>query len=138
MFSKYEFWLSLVEFLGRVVSSKGIQVDLRKIEAVQSWSSLSSATEIRSFLSLDDYYRLFMEGFSSIASPLTTLTQKGAIFRWLDECKESFQKLKTALTTSPILVIPSASGSYTVYCDASWISIGCVLMQGGGVIAYAC
>jgi len=68
---------------------------------------------------------------------LTKLTQKGVIFRWSDEYEESFQKLKTALTTTPVLVLPSASGSYTMYCDASRINIGCVLMQEGRVIAYA-
>jgi len=97
----------------------------------------SSATEIQSFLGLAGYYRRFVEGFSYIASPLTKLTQKGAPFRWSDECEESFQKLKTALTTAPVLVLPSASSSYTVYCDASRIGIRCVLMQEGRVIAYA-
>ncbi|XP_070028864.1 uncharacterized mitochondrial protein AtMg00860-like [Nicotiana sylvestris] len=128
-FSKCEFCLSLMAFLGHVVSSKGIQVDPKKIEAVQSWPGPSSATEIQSFLGLAGYYRRFVEGFSSIASPLTKLTEKGAPFRWSDEREESFQKLKTALTTAPILVFPSASGSYTVYYDSSRISIGCVLMQ---------
>ncbi|XP_070005266.1 uncharacterized protein [Nicotiana sylvestris] len=75
--------------------------------------------------------------FSSIASPLTKLIQKGAPFKWSDECEASFQKLKTALTTTPALVLPLASGSYTIYCDSSWIDIGCVLMQEDRVIAYA-
>ena len=108
------------------MSSEGIQVDPKKIEAVQSWPRPSSATEIRSFLGLAGYYHCFVEGFSSIASPLTKLTQKGAPFRWSDECEESFQKLKTAFPTAPVLVLPSTSGSYTVYCDASRIGIGCV------------
>ncbi|XP_070054914.1 uncharacterized protein [Nicotiana tomentosiformis] len=60
---------------------------------------------------ITSYYRLFMEEFSSIASSLTKLTQKGALFRWSDECEKSFQKLKTALTTAPVLVLPSTSGS---------------------------
>jgi len=56
---------------------------------------------------------------------------------WSDECEASFQKLKTALTITLVLVLPSASGSYTVYCDSSRVGIGCVLMQEGRVIAYA-
>ncbi|XP_070037062.1 uncharacterized mitochondrial protein AtMg00860-like [Nicotiana tomentosiformis] len=115
-------------FLGNLVSSKGIHLDPKKIEAVQSCPKPSSATEIRSFLGLASYYRHFVENFSSIVSPLTKLTQKGATFRWSDECEESFQKLKAALTTTPVLVLPSALGSYTVYYDASRISIRCVLM----------
>ncbi|XP_070017831.1 uncharacterized mitochondrial protein AtMg00860-like [Nicotiana sylvestris] len=120
-----------------MVSSEGIQVDPKKIEAVKSWPRPSSATEICSFLALVGYYRQFVQGFSSIASPLTRLTQKGASFVWLDECEESFQKLKTTLTTALVLVLPSASGSYTIYCDASRVGIGCVLIQKGIFIAYA-
>ncbi|XP_070057802.1 uncharacterized protein [Nicotiana tomentosiformis] len=80
----------------------GIKVDPKKIEDIQNWPRPTSATEIWSFLCLAVYYRRFGEGFSSIASPLTKLTQKGAPFRCSDECELSFQKLKTALTTVPI------------------------------------
>ncbi|XP_070010085.1 uncharacterized protein [Nicotiana sylvestris] len=89
-FSKCEFWLSSVAFLGHVASYEGIQVYPKKIEAVQNWPRPSSATEIRSFLSLMGYYHRFVQGFSSVASPLTNLTQKVASFLWLDEREESF------------------------------------------------
>ncbi|XP_075092142.1 uncharacterized protein LOC142172431 [Nicotiana tabacum] len=88
------------------VSTEGIQVDPKKIEAVQNWPRPTSATEIRSFLGLAGYYRRFVEGFSSIVAPLTRLTQKGAPFRWSDECKASFQKLKTVLTMAPSSCFP--------------------------------
>ncbi|XP_070031988.1 uncharacterized mitochondrial protein AtMg00860-like [Nicotiana tomentosiformis] len=135
-FSKYEFWLCFVAFLGHVVSSEEIKVDPKKVEAKHSWPRTSSTTEIRSFLGLEQYYRRFIEEFSSIVSPMTRLTQKGAPFRWSEECEESFQKLKTALTTAPVLVLPSGSGSYTVYYDTSRVSLGAVLMQDRKVIAY--
>ncbi|XP_070013681.1 uncharacterized mitochondrial protein AtMg00860-like [Nicotiana sylvestris] len=70
-FSKCEFWLDSVAFLGHVVSAEGIKVDLRKIEEVQSWPRPTTATEIRSFLGLAGYYHQFVEGFSSIVAPLT-------------------------------------------------------------------
>ena len=73
-FSKCEFWLDSVAFLGHVVLAKGINVDTKKIEAIQNWPRSTSVTEIRSFLGLAGYYRRFVEGFSSIASPLTRLT----------------------------------------------------------------
>ncbi|XP_019252755.1 PREDICTED: uncharacterized protein LOC109231550, partial [Nicotiana attenuata] len=95
---------------GHVISSEGIRVDPRKVEAVQSWPRPSSTTQIRSFLGLAGYYRRFVEGFSSIAAPMTRLTQKGAPFQWTEECEASFQKLKTALTTAPILMLPTGSG----------------------------
>ncbi|XP_070041486.1 uncharacterized mitochondrial protein AtMg00860-like [Nicotiana tomentosiformis] len=94
-FSKCEFWLTLVEFLGHVVSSDWIKVYPKKIEAFHNWPRPSSATKIWSFLSLAEYYRRFMEDFMSIAAPLTRLTQKGSSFTWSDECEERFQKLKT-------------------------------------------
>ncbi|XP_070020907.1 uncharacterized mitochondrial protein AtMg00860-like [Nicotiana sylvestris] len=73
-FSKCEFWLSLVAFLGQVVSSEGIQMDPKKIAAVKDWRRPTSAAEIRSFLGLAGYYRQFVEGFSSIAALMTKLT----------------------------------------------------------------
>ncbi|XP_070001766.1 uncharacterized mitochondrial protein AtMg00860-like [Nicotiana sylvestris] len=79
-FLKCEFWLSSVAFLGHVVSAGGIQVDLKEIEVVKNWRRPMSAIEIQSFLGLEGYYRQFVEGFSSIAAPMTRLTQKGAQF----------------------------------------------------------
>jgi len=99
----------------------------KKIEAVQNWPRPTSATEIRSFLGLAGYYCRFVEGFSSIAAPLIRLTHKGAPFKWSDECESSFQKLKTALTTTLVLVLSIGSGSYTMYCDASRIGFSVVL-----------
>ena len=58
-------------------------------------------------------------------------------YDWTDSCEESFQKLKTCLTSAPVLTLPSGSGGFTVYCDASRVGLGCVLMQHGQVIAYA-
>ncbi|XP_070010178.1 uncharacterized mitochondrial protein AtMg00860-like [Nicotiana sylvestris] len=113
-FSKCEFWMESVAFLGHVVSGEGIKEDHKKIEEVQSWPRPTSVTEIRSFLGLAGYYRRFVQGFSSIASPMTRLTQKGAPFHWSDDYEKSLQKLKTALTTTPVLVLPSSSGMYTV------------------------
>ncbi|XP_070002887.1 uncharacterized protein [Nicotiana sylvestris] len=80
MFFKCEFWLDFMAFSGHVVSGEGIEVDPKKIEAVQSWPRATTATKIRSFLGLAGYYRRFVEGFSSIAAPLTRLTQKVAPF----------------------------------------------------------
>ncbi|KAL5568094.1 hypothetical protein UlMin_024669 [Ulmus minor] len=136
-FSKCEFWLDRVQFLGHVISKEGITVDPVKIEAVSKWSAPTSVTEIRSFLGLAGYYRRFVEGFSSLAVPLTALTKKDKKFEWTDKCERSFQELKQRLTSAPILVLPSEDEEFAVYCDASKIGLGAVLMQKEKVIAYA-
>lgn len=118
-FSKCEFWLEEVAFLGHVVSRDGIQVDPKKIEAITEWPRPTSVTKVRSFLGLAGYYRRFVKDFSRIAAPLTKLTQKNARFVWTDRCEEHFQMLKDLLTSAPVLTLPSRSGGYTVYCDAS-------------------
>ncbi|XP_070003826.1 uncharacterized protein, partial [Nicotiana sylvestris] len=135
--SKCEFWLNSVAFLGHVISDEGISVDTQKIDAVKNWPRPTTPSEVRSFLGLAGYYRRFVEGFSSISSPLTKLTQKATKFQWSDTCERSFQELKNRLTSAPVLTLPEGTEGYVVYCDASGIGLGCVLMQHGNVIAYA-
>uniref|UniRef100_A0A2N9HRA9 RNA-directed DNA polymerase n=1 Tax=Fagus sylvatica TaxID=28930 RepID=A0A2N9HRA9_FAGSY len=134
---KCEFWLNQVVFLGHVISKDGITVDPSKIEAVVSWDRPTNVSEVRSFLGLAGYYRRFVEGFSRIAAPLTHLTRKNAKFEWKEECEKSFQELKQRLVTAPVLTIPSSSGGFVIYSDASRKGLGCVLMQHGRVVAYA-
>ncbi|GJY33718.1 reverse transcriptase domain-containing protein [Tanacetum coccineum] len=111
-FSKCEFWIPKVQFLGHVIDSKGIHMDPVKIESIKDWASPKTATEIHQFLGLADYYRRFIEGFSNIATSMTKLTQKKVKFDWGAE-------------------------NFIVYCDASHKGLGVVLMQNEKVIAYA-
>ncbi|KAL0546561.1 hypothetical protein IC582_016472 [Cucumis melo] len=111
-FSKCEFWLKQVSFLGHVVSKAGVSVDPAKIEAVTGWTRPSTVSEVRSFLGLAGYYRRFVENFSRIATPLTQLTRKGAPFVWSKACEDSFQTLKQKLVTAPVLTVPDGSGSF--------------------------
>nr|GEY93499.1 putative reverse transcriptase domain-containing protein [Tanacetum cinerariifolium] len=98
-FSKCEFWIPKVQFLGHIIDSQGIHVDPTKIEFTKDWASPKSPTEIRQFLGLAGYYRRFIEGFSKIAKPMTKLTQK------------------------------RGSEDFVVYCDVSHKGLGAVLMQ---------
>ncbi|WMV29489.1 hypothetical protein MTR67_022874 [Solanum verrucosum] len=93
--------------------------------------------QLKVLLDKGGYYRRFVEGFSSIVSPLTTLTQKKAKFIWSEACEKSFQELKDRLTSAPVLTLPDETNGFVVYCDASRIELGCVLMQNGKFIAYA-
>nr|GFD26249.1 putative reverse transcriptase domain-containing protein [Tanacetum cinerariifolium] len=76
-FSKCEFWLSSVAFVGHIVSAEGITMDPAKVEAITKWPRLTSVTEVCSFLGLAGYYRRFVKGFSRLALPLTKLMRKG-------------------------------------------------------------
>nr|GFB49682.1 hypothetical protein [Tanacetum cinerariifolium] len=108
-FSKCEFWIPKVQFLGHVIDSQG----------------------------LARYYRRFIKGFSKIAKPMTMLTQKKVKFEWGDKQEAAFQLLKQELCSAPILALPEGSEDFIIYCDASNKGLGAVLMQREKVISYA-
>nr|GFB20455.1 putative reverse transcriptase domain-containing protein [Tanacetum cinerariifolium] len=128
-FSKCEFWLHSMKFLGHVINNQGVHVDPTKVEAIKNWTSPKTPTEVRQFLGLAGYYQRFIEGFSLIAKPLTKLTQKNKTYEWGKEEEEDFQLLKDKLCSSPILALPEGSEDFVVYCDASLKGYGAVLMQ---------
>ena len=97
----------------------------------------TSVHEVRSFLGLAGYYRCFIPNFSKIAKPMTRLLQKDEKFNWTPECEAAFQTLWTLLTIAPVLAQPNIVKPFDMFCDASSIGLGCVLMQEGRVIAYA-
>ncbi|GKA82993.1 putative reverse transcriptase domain-containing protein [Tanacetum coccineum] len=105
-FSKCEFWLQQVAFLGHIVSADGIIMDPSKVEAITKWPRPTMVTEVRSFWGLAGYYRSFC-------------------------IKESFEELKWRLVSAPILTLPSGFGGFQIYSDASKKGLGCVLMQHG-------
>jgi hypothetical protein len=90
--------------------------------------SLTTVSEIRSFIRLAGYYRWFIKDFSKIAKPMTKLLEKNKVFEWTKECQASFEKLKKRLTSSPVLVLPDLTKKFDIYCDASRQGLGCVLM----------
>jgi hypothetical protein len=136
-FSKCAFWLKEVSFLGHIITDGEIAVDPSKVWDVLNWSPPKNVPEIRSFLGLAGYYCRFIEGFSKIVKPLTTLLEKGKEFKWDEKCKASFEELKKRLTTAPVLIMPDIHKGFGVYYDASRKGLGCVLMQEGKVVAYA-
>ena len=134
---KCEFWLEEVKFLGHVISNKGVLVDPTKVEAVLQWELPKIVTEIHIFLDLARYYRRFIERFSKIAMPLTQLTKKGQVFVWTEKCEDSYQEVKKRLTTFPVLALPDPTGHFVIFCAASKMGLGCVLMRDRRVVAYS-
>jgi hypothetical protein len=102
-FSKCEFLIKEVPFLGHVVSPEGIAVDPSKVKEVLDWKPPTSVSKVRSFLGLASYYRRFIPNFSKIVKPNTELLKKGNKYLWSDACDGAFKNLKKLLTTSPAL-----------------------------------
>nr|GEU36238.1 hypothetical protein [Tanacetum cinerariifolium] len=136
-FSKCDFWIRTVQFLGHLIDSQGLHVNPTKIEVVKNWESHTSPTEIRQFLGLAGYYHRFIKDFSKIAKSLTILTQKDKKFVWGEDQEMAFEILKQKLYEAPILALPKGNNDFVVYCDASIQGLGAVLMQREKVIAYA-
>jgi hypothetical protein len=136
-FSKCEFWLDSVKFLGHTISKNGISVDPSKVQEVMDWKPPKSVHQILSFLGLAGYYHQFIPNFSRIAKPMTELLKKGVKFVWSDECDKAFHTLREYLTSAPVLTQPDMSKPFEVFCDASGTVLGCVLMQENRVISYA-
>ncbi|GJW09121.1 putative reverse transcriptase domain-containing protein [Tanacetum coccineum] len=126
-----------VEHLRHVINGNEIHVDPSKIEVVKNWKAPRTMTEVRSFLGLAECYRRFIENFSKIAKSLTILTQKCKTFDWGEEHELAFQTLKDKLCNAPVLALSDGPEDFVVYCNASGIGLGCVIMQRGKVIAYA-
>nr|CAD39354.2 OSJNBa0059H15.5 [Oryza sativa Japonica Group] len=136
-FSKCDFWLKEVQFLGHIVNAQGVAVDPANVESVTKWTPPRTVTHVRSFLGLAGYYRRFIENFSKIAKPMTQLLKKEEKFIWSAECNRSFEELKRRLVSAPVLILPDQTKGFQIYCDASRQGLGCVLMQDGKVVSYA-
>ncbi|GJX11263.1 putative reverse transcriptase domain-containing protein [Tanacetum coccineum] len=118
-FSKCDFWIHIVQFLGHLIDNQGLHVDPAKIEAVKNWTSPTTPTKIRQFLGLAGYYQRFIKDFSKIAKSLTELTQKNKKYIWGEDQESTFKLLKQMLCEAPILALPEGNDDFVVYYDAS-------------------
>ena len=118
-----------VQYLGHLVSGKGIKPLPEKLESVKKMPAPTTPKEIKQFLGLVGYYRKFIPRFAEIARPMTNLTKQDVPFEWTLQCQASFEMLKDALITSPILKYPDPNKSYTLFTDASKHAWACMLTQ---------
>ena len=118
-----------VLFLGHVVSAKGIHPNPAKIRAVKEFPVPTNVRSLRGFLRLASYYRRFLPNFARIAGPLHMLTRSDMAFVWTASCQEAFERLKSMLTSPPVLSYPDFSEPFKLHTDASGEGLGAVLEQ---------
>ena len=117
-FSKCEFYKDKIQYLGHIISEQGLAVDPDKIKAIKEWPVPTDVSAVRSFMGITGYYRRFVEIFSAIPYPITSLQRKGVKFEWTEKCQNSFEQLKLKLTTVPILKIVDPDKEFVVCTDA--------------------
>ena len=118
-----------VKYLGHIVSSTGVATDPEKVEAVREWESPSDLKGLQAFLGTTGYYRQFIEGYATLAKPLTQLSHKETKWSWGHEEESAFRTLQTKLLTAPILGYPDPQRPYILDTDASAVGVGAVLSQ---------
>ncbi len=126
---KCEFDKNEVEFLGYILSGKGVSTDPKKIKSIEEWPRPESVKDVQRFVGLCNYYRRFVNNFAMIAKPLHNLTKKNNKFIWTEQCENAFVELKKRLTSTPILLHPDPQKAFIVECDASNYAIGAILSQ---------
>ena len=126
---KCEFLTTEVEYLGHVINSNGVSPNPKKTSAVMNFPVPKNQKNVRQFLGLAGYYRRFIENFSGRAKPLSDLLKKTESFEWTETQKKSFDDLKLALCSAPVLIYPDFSQSFILTCVFSDFAIGAVLSQ---------
>lgn len=137
---KCNFLQKQVLYLGHIISKDGIQPDSEKIKVLVNYPRPQSVDDVKRFVAFANYYRKFIPNFAEIALPLNRMSRKNATYCWSSECEKSFQKLKLALTTPPVLQYPdfSENNEFVLQTDASGQAIGSVLCNSDGrPVAYA-
>ncbi|CAM8972830.1 unnamed protein product [Rhodiola kirilowii] len=128
-YEKCHFMVTHGVVLGHIVSKEGMEVDKAKIDVIMTLPYPSTVRDIKSFLGHAGFYRRFIKDFSKKALPLSSLLQKDVPFEFNKECKEAFDELKSALTSTPIIRAPDWSKGFEIMCDASDYAVGAVLGQ---------
>jgi hypothetical protein len=133
--SKCSFGASSVGYLGHVISTHDVAMDVNKVEAVRAWQQPRSVRAVRGFIGLTGYYRTFIRSYGELAGHLTQLLKCDA-FCWSLAVAAAFKALKAALTSAPVLQLPDFTRVFIVDCDTSGSRFSAILHQGDSPIAF--
>lgn len=134
--TKCSFCQQQLKYLGFVVGKDGLQPDMDKVSTVVDWPRPTNVTEVRQFLGLCNFFRRFVQGYSSLVAPLNRLLKKQIPWCWDEQCEDAYKHMKEVLTSAPVLKIPEPDKPYRLVCDASRVGVGAVLCQDGRPCAY--
>ena len=134
-YSKCAFGATQIEYLGHVITKDGVAMNQGKIQSILQWPYPHSVKEVRGFLGLTGYYRRFIRNYGIIAQPITALLKTNS-FVWTEEARETWDRLKQAMVTAPVLALPDFQSTFVVESNASNNGIGAVLSQKGRPIAF--
>lgn len=126
---KCSFAMDSIKLLGFVVSAEGVAPDPAKVKAINEMQTPRSVKEVRSFLGASGFFRRNIEGYATIAAPLTSLTRKDSKFEWTNIHQQAFEKLKEALVSAPVLRRPDFDLPFEIHSDASGVAVGACLIQ---------
>ncbi|USP73296.1 Reverse Transcriptase [Curvularia clavata] len=126
---KCEFHTQETEFLGFIISTEGVKMNPKKVQAVRDWKTPKTVKDVQSFLGLANYYRKFIKDYSKITAPLTEITKKEVGFRWKQEQQKAFDKLKQTFLEAPVLEMYDPQRPTRLETDASDYALGAVLSQ---------
>ncbi|GJP56846.1 hypothetical protein CLOM_g15896 [Closterium sp. NIES-68] len=122
--SKGEFTLKKVQFLGHMMSAQGVHVDPKKIKVVLTWKTPENVKELQQFLGFANYYNRFVPQYAKIVAPLTNMLKMNTPYKWEPKHQEAVEKLKQAVTSAPVLILPDPERDYVIEADARDQAVG--------------
>ena len=137
--TKCDFLKESIKFLGHIITPEGVKADPAKVDKVLNWTTPTKGKDVMKFLGLTNYFRQYIPHYADISAPLENVKQHKGIFDdtvWTSSQQTSFDGLKQALTSAPVLKIPDRENPFTVICDASLYGVGAILMQSGRPCAF--